>query len=87
MIERLDDKVIVICTNPSIIFGLCLKYVQTSFLKQGLTDLGLRHKNCRFSILDFSIFSRGPRKKIGPLSDMTTNTLGYHFSYIFRKSQ
>jgi len=41
--------------------------------------------------VDFSIFSGGARKKIGPLgsphSDMTPNTLGYHFSYIFRKSQ
>ena len=41
--------------------------------------------------VDFSIFSGGARKKIGPLggplSDMTPNTLVYHFSYIFRKSQ
>ena len=39
--------------------------------------------------VDFSIFSGGTRKKIGPmggsLSDMTPNTLGYNFSYIFRK--
>ena len=41
--------------------------------------------------VDFSIFSGGARKKVGPLggplSDMTPNTLVYHFSYIFRKSQ
>ena len=41
--------------------------------------------------VDFSIFSGGARKKIGPLGgplcDMSPNTLGYHFSYIFRKSQ
>ena len=41
--------------------------------------------------VDFSIFSGGARKKVGPLgapwNDMTPKTLGYHFSYIFRKSQ
>ena len=49
-----------------------------------------KHCSCSKTV-DFSIFSGGARKKIGtlggPLRDMTPNTLGYHFSYIFRKSQ
>ena len=69
----------------NILSFISASYIKT--LKDFRTDPHIHTyvKTDRPTSRDASHLKIGPLR--GPLSDMTPNTLEYHFSYIFRKSQ